>query len=1057
MVRFASWAFGNSQALCCPTLKSKHKNIKLNNQTKKRTLPKQTAPSIPFIQPSTSHYPSSPSSSYAPSITYLFSMNFFRSGLPPAPLEELLNKWEASLQTDLTPSQTNPPSTDDSSSSQSTLLEQFLAEEDVLRDCRSENKRLIAYLTTPETIRSLADYVFQLPLTLIPSNPLSNLSRGLPRGIPAQDASNTDENDLKLSQAYVASELFSCENKVIADAILSDLDVMDAVFSVIEIPPRATLNPLVAINFSKLILSLLKVRNSATIHIMAQRDPSLINGILDHMDSAPIAELVVRMLDGPEPEQSYHAQPSKKPAFEALTLLADSDFLGGLAERFKHASSDSVSTDTDISDNGSDEEDSIAPLSREATLRRFREETMSNVTAAILGLTERVLLLPELGSEIPAPLSPYSTPAVVCRLLDAGLYASCNGKTNKDTALNDEFNGTNEERVEAFSLHNNSALFHSLSLAANLMTTEANVVRDERADTTSVTVTSARPGGIGIGRVYSGRGIRPASANNKKEEDDNDASLSSNASVEENPILKAHQQKKAGDLIVDTAELEAELAIRFPRLAKMFGDDEDIADMTRMRPLGSLRLKLAEFFVACMKKSSRETVEQITDLGVPRKLLDLFAKYQWSSMLHGVVTKSIVSAFEAADVGRPARTAWFGAGVIPWLMEAWSRNAVDEDEGTKRTRAGYMGHLIRIGTALKAYVEESADDAKADLPAEIELDSFALFAEQFLAPAHYLEATPLCGEQLDSNGSIDEGEEATDVLDMGGMSFVEHLSYDGSSKQGIVDVDEEEEIRPVEVDDLDHFGADDDDIQEVKPLIDHDIPIDLRERLKVQDTTGIVEVAEVAFSERVQKSSGSELPEQVKPFGLKPIGLKAFATLKDTSIPVEELKTSSILEDTSVPVEDLKGVIDTVDSSSEDEGSYIEFVDHQKDVEMGKLSSRLDTIRLSEPDAGASLDGIVTEIEEPGPLTPSGEQLQPLVSNIMTIPEEDPGNSSDEEYEAWEDPSRLEPTITSPIEPLTKTTKPTPSKETSSMEDPSSEMSSKEVPKESEDRVKPIA
>lgn len=949
-------------------------------------------------------------------------MNFFKTDLAASPLEDLLKRWEATLPDSFAPivsptSTTTPASAPDSAAAPVSppippTLDQFLAEEDILRECRSDNPRLIAYICTVSTLRQLVHRSFTVPAAIFAAEPVHD-SRPVPRIptsviIPAQDDAKADAKERQLNFAYVASELLAADNKNIADAILEDHFVLPAVFSAVEDPDRGKLDTYVAVHFSKLVLSLLKMRNSRTIECIAKRGSKFINGILKHMDCAPIAELVVRMLDGPEPEHStYGVQPNKRPAGEALDLLANADILGGLAECFVRASSDTAETaegpakDLRFAPDADDTESTESPDQREARQRRLREETMSHVTGTIIGLTERVLQLPDLNCIIPPKLSPYHTPVVVSRLLDAGLYASCNGKTDKEAADRAQCSESSEERVEAFSLRSNSALLHSLGLAADLMTTDANMVRDED-DVNAVPIggPAAGPGGrqgvFGMGRpLYAGRGVGPSSVA-KQPKERIQLPPPEDATPEELQLLGEHAKKKAGEAIVATAALEAELAIRFPRLSEMFGDSDELEETGRLRPLGSLRLKLAEFFAACMKKATQETVEQIIDLGVPKKLLELFSKYQWSSMLHHVVTKSIVAALEGEEIGRPARSAWFGAGLIPWLIESWSRNSKDE-ESAIRTRAGYMGHLIRIGTALKAYIEENQEEDDSDMPAQEELDKFKIFAEQTLAPAHNREATPLCGEQLDSGGSDDdEGEEATDVLDMGGITFVENLTHSTPSvpmqfgyrsvKQSDEDIDEEEEIRPVDVDDLDHFGADDDEVHELRPLTDHDIPAALREQLsKAEDAEAIKQIAEVSLEETTRN-------------------------FEPTRVEVAEpAKPPPQLDDNPEPVDELKGFIDTVDSSSEDEGSYIAFVDDRKDEETATVSSGLEILRISEPDAETSLDGIVTEIEEPGPITPTGtpgDLLQSLAANIIAVPE-DAGNSSDEEYEAWEDPARV--------------------------------------------------
>lgn len=951
-------------------------------------------------------------------------MHFFKSDFPTAPLEDLLTRWQSSLS--------DPPSPSSTPTPDPPTLDHFLADEDILRECRSGNSRLIDYICHLPILAQLVKKAFKLPPVLSTTSPnvtstptstdtTASASQPSPSDANHHDADDDpDDRERQLKFAYVASELLSADNKLIADAILSQSEVLDIIFASLEHADQGMLDTVVALHFSKVMVSLLKMKNVVAIQVMARRGPRFINGVLKHISSAPIAELLVRMLDGPE-QEGYATQVVRKPPEEALVLLAGGDILQGLAECFVKASTDNA--DMTVVDSGHVGGNDTGSEERAATLRRLKEETMSNVTSTILGITDRALQLPDLSCPIPPKLCPYMTPAVVSRLLDAGLYATCTGKPENEvvvSALGED--ASNEERVEAFCLRSNSALLHSLGLTADLMTTEANVVRDEDEDTgvspMSMSVHTTGGGSASGNRygsnisaarqMHSGRGSMLSNeytgmggrkhvsaagdlAGDLPSEPSGALRLATSGELR---MLAEHAKKKAGDPIVETIELEAELAIRFPRLSEMFGDDDEIEGSGGpLRPLGSLRLKLSEFFVACMKKASQDTVDLIVNLGVPKKLLELFSKYQWSSILHGVVTKSIVSALEGEDVGRPARSAWFGAGLIPWLVSSWHKNMQEEAGGTVRTRAGYMGHLIRIGTSLKIYIEECKNNPKADLPPKDELQAFAVFAEQMLAPAHNRESTPLCGEQIAGGGSDVDGEEATEVLDMGGITFVENLSqtsgpgpmqfYDAPRQGEDADIDDDEEIKAVEVDDLDHFGADDDDIQIVKTNIVQDIPPALRERLSSNEDTSAVKMAEeeAENSKEMKTSARSE-------------------AVRHETQAVEEPQHS---EPKEVDREDIKE-IDNVDSSSEDEGSYVAFVDDQKD-DPSKVAVGIANLHLNEDDASTPLDGVVTEIDEPGPLTPSGN-LQSLADNVIAVSDENE-NSSDEEYEAWDNSAKV--------------------------------------------------
>lgn len=809
---------------------------------------------------------------------------------------------------------------------------------------------------------------------------------------------------LQLKHAYVACELLTSENKAIGATIVTDDNAMAKLFACLERADPGALEPLVAVHFSKIVIALLKTHNAQLVQKLSSR-PSFLPVILKHMDCAALAELLVRILDAPEPDANF-SEITKRPTEDALNLLAEADLLGGLAQCFVRASGEQVDLQRTVQDDMANKPDvastPISALSEEerAKQRRLREETMANVSITINGLTDRMLQLPEMGVPIPLKLSPFSTPQVISRILDAGLYAYSNGMVDANGVPRAfEEPTTNEERVVAFSAGNNSALLNSLGLVADLMTTEANVYRDDddelgHSDFEHATV--IRPVSIGVGKpMFIGKGIGPsvAAAYAASKVEANERQQPSKPKP-----LPELANKKAGDPIVETTALQRELALRFPRLSEMFGQEveEDTGDH-QIRPLGSLRLKLAEFFVACMKNASQETVDQITERDVPKKLLSLFSTYQWSSMLHSVVTKSIVDSFDKVDRGRPSRTAWLQAGLIPWLIESWSQDAkVEEQSDRKRSRAGYMGHLIRIGTALKFYIEEFKHEEHADMPERSQLDAFSVFAREALDPARKVEITPLC--DMRSEEEVD----ATDLLDMSKLNFAGGGFGPGAgavlmplgqhSAERDNDIEEEDEIKPIDVDvdvsELEQFAAEVEDARNAR-AVDHDIPSEMRARLSKE----VEEVEEVR-----------PIPDPSEQEDL----LKPYSTPKSRSRDRSQKAYMSRLRDTR-DIE-LDEVIDTVDSSSDDDESYEAFVDTRAKTtrRTSEVVEKFSNLKMVDSEPGsASLAGAVTEIEEEAvPLTPESNIMQ-LATNVISVVDDAVESSDDDDYEEWHEPSRV--------------------------------------------------
>lgn len=996
---------------------------------------------------------------------------------------------------------------------------------DVLRECRADNARLMSFLSRPEIVMDLVRTTFDLPPLVGPARldatglQKSATSTETPQPVSVRE----QQKEHHLKHAHAASELLTSDNKRLSEAVVSSDLVMAKVFSYLEDAPPGQLNTGVAAYFSKLIVSLLKTHNTETTQQMAKRGQKLISSLLKHVDSAAIADLIVRVLDSPDSDHPYNGPPvNKKPTPEALDLFANADILGGLADCFVRASTDALETallndnpsalrndltsetlsssssgapaspdmllgkhpldrklserptqkqrsqdasssnsaasnispssskesekshrSTELSGTSKSSPDANAVMSEvsedpppsaaaseplaksssptrsaqadeeaRARRRRLREETMANVAATILGLTERMLQLPELDCDIPERLSVFESPVVLARLLDAGIYARCNGALDAPypppaQAADDT---SHAHRVEAFTAGCNSALMHALGLSASLLTTESNIFRDEEED-------------------HAIRGGHRMSPN-------------------EPTSAQSHRfqsERKDGDKIVSTNKLEAELAARFERLAQML-DENESEDSVGIRPLGSLRLKLAEFFVACIKQTGQDTVQRITALGVPKTLLHLFSRYRWSSMLHGVVASSVIACLEGGVVRRPGRTAWFDAGLIPWLIEVWFSNNTDGETVPRWGCCGYMGHLIRIGTALRTFLAEHEGDEESGYPDKGQAERFRSFSEQTLIPALDREAKPLCDENGVGNGGAggdgEDGEEATDVLDMGGIQFVEGLSRDGSRDIGLRGTDDDEgeikpvdtgfddDIRTVEVDDLDHFGADDDnDVEKIITVdVDHDMPSDMRRKFEALASTRESSMAldESRFGES-NRSSNTECDSTgeansgfVRKKGERN---KIVEGTHHNNFQQSENRDTEIVFSQSMDRNvrnELHDVdVDSVDSSSEDEGSYVEFLDDRKeektnhdevkrtpdksgrrDTETSNLANQVQKMRVDDDMAPSALEGVVTEIEE------EGENVEGDCNPDLSGLTDDDGNSSDEDYEAWEESAR---------------------------------------------------
>lgn len=800
---------------------------------------------------------------------------------------------------------------------------------DITRECRGDNKRLINYLCRPEVISALVALCIDVhgsrsseanapvgdsttphgfpnasdehPTKQSKSeaandapDPLSASTESLDDSDSSSDQNSSSVDDgnedsqgssdsadeaeedarkTRLTRSYIASELLSADVRPLADALVHDDRIMNDLFSCLDDSEAGELDSYVASHFAKIISSLLKTRNDETLAQMIRCKDVFITGLLKHIALPPVAELVVRVLDGPDVDRGY-TPTIGPPTRAALDLLVQSDILNGLANRFVQAASPHPADVEDCDE------------------RRVREETMANITITIQGIATRVLQLLGMDIRVPPKLNPYKAPGIVMQMLYAGLDTYDNrqnaeeASTTQSPARGESLDANTEKRTASGSP---SALLHALSLGAMLMTTDANVHRDEAQEQPMPFGLGGPPGlggpsgrqmmfiiggrsrggppygrggGIAASIQSERRGDELSRSANESETgrasntrsrsgDESDPVSDDPDSVDE-PSSPGHLE--VGSPIASTAALEAELVGSFQRLSEMFGSDE--ADEAKCLPLGSLRLKLAEFFVACMKKASQGTVDVIVKLGVPRTLIVLFRRYEWSSMLHGVVTRSIVTAFEEPASPTPARKAWIEAGLISWLTDAWALNDRKAEAEEHPFRAGYMGHLIQIGFAIQRFVEEHANLPALNIIPADQREALRKFNEEHLKPAHEIESTPLGGERPGHGVGVSDGEdvcdEATEVFDV--VDVVEGISQGDENEMEnnvtkYLDYRPNYDENPDSLGDVSHFGPDgnDDDSD--------DINDDEDDEVAVVDTGTMEGIHESAPSDRTNSSS----------------------------------------------------------------------------------------------------------------------------------------------------------------------------------------------------------
>lgn len=508
--------------------------------------------------------------------------------------------------------------------------------------------------------------------------------------------------------------------------------------------------------------------------------------------------------------------------------------------------------------------------------RRMREEALSNAAVAFLGLSHRVLRLPP--ADVPDALSPYASPSVVSLLVDAGLRAS-DGPGSAPTLLLQalgvaadlvaapravmqaaaaaEDNGVGGcaqgmaddgwgaqtafgEPETDFGPYGGGSGETDLNSAPpsdadgttdGIANEDAALAADRAAETSAMESEGGAAADLDIGASM------PDSTDNATMDIAADGVSSPTSNTE--PEVESDASKEASAL---TRALELELSGRFERLASLLippgQAGEETPEAVQQRelqsapltscqaqiPLGAARLKVAEFFSACLRSAGPDALEVLSTCQVPKTLLALFTRHEWSSMLHGVVSSAVIAAADAAAEHREyALRVWLDADIIGWLVRAWTRASAappgEEENGSSistedgapesmdlsvsppsggtplgsasagprrrqrrdrdvhgnvKFRPGYMGHLIQMSSSLRLFLERASDE-QAELSGFTpeNREQFSRFCAESLDDAVALEGRVLGGERP-PGGVGSEGEEAFEaskMFDLGGVEL----------------------------------------------------------------------------------------------------------------------------------------------------------------------------------------------------------------------------------------------------------------------------------------------
>jgi len=160
---------------------------------------------------------------------------------------------------------------------ESFTLEELLDEEEILQEVKSQNKKLLDFLTLPPTLLKLFEYI-------------------------TIEASEDADPKRRFKYPFLACEILCSEIWTITEAIYRDESLLDVLFAYLDQPPP--LSPLLASYTSRVAQALLSRRTSETLAYIKKRQ-GIISQFISHLANGSIMELLLKIIGSEEsPEGS---------------------------------------------------------------------------------------------------------------------------------------------------------------------------------------------------------------------------------------------------------------------------------------------------------------------------------------------------------------------------------------------------------------------------------------------------------------------------------------------------------------------------------------------------------------------------------------------------------------------------------------------------------------------------------------------------------------------------------------------------------------------------------
>ncbi|KAG9352443.1 hypothetical protein JZ751_020857 [Albula glossodonta] len=154
-------------------------------------------------------------------------------------------------------------------------LTEVMDEEDVLQECKAQNRKLVDFLLQPQCMEDLLTYITQEP-------------------------SNDMDEKIKYKYPNISCELLTSDVGQINDKLGEDESLLMKLYGFLQNDPP--LNPLLASFFSKVLSILISRKPEQIVEFLQKRD-DFVDLIINHIGTSAIMDFLLRMLTCIEPQQ----------------------------------------------------------------------------------------------------------------------------------------------------------------------------------------------------------------------------------------------------------------------------------------------------------------------------------------------------------------------------------------------------------------------------------------------------------------------------------------------------------------------------------------------------------------------------------------------------------------------------------------------------------------------------------------------------------------------------------------------------------------------------------